>query len=181
MKKYFYLLAIALVSMTFCSCGGDDDDNNNDGPKPIVDPVEFSFVAPYMEWGSSLDDVRTFMKRNLPDLMEDDETYTLSEGTVCEGTVYLFHDKSDKIQYSYIIKDGKLVNSVINYMGMNDKFNNLKSEVSTKFNITDWMESEMSGVKWWSGRNSEKKIRVSIGYSDNYGGYMYVDFQEALY
>lgn len=179
MKKYFYLLAIALVSMTFCSCGGDDDDNNNDGPKPIVDPVEFSFVAPYMEWGSSLDDVRTFMKRNLPDLMEDGEAYTSSE-----GTGYLFHDKSAKIQYSYTIKDGKLVNSGINYMGMNDKFNDLKSQVSTKLNISDWDEKpEMAGVKWWSGRNSEKKISVSIGYGSNgiIGGYMYVEFQEALY
>lgn len=167
MKKYFYLLAIALVSMAFCSCSSDDDD-----PKP----AEFNFVAPYMEWGSSLDDVRTFMTKNLPDIKEKD-SYSSTD-----GTVYRFNNNSETISYSYTIKDSKLTESRVDYMGKNDKFNNLKSDVSTKLNISDWNEKpEMAGVKWWSGRNSEKKISVSIGYSDNYGGYMYVDFQEALY
>lgn len=169
MKKYFYLLAIALVSMVFCSCSSDDDD-----PKP----AEFNFVAPYMEWGSSLDDVRTFMTKNLPDIKEKDSYSSI------DGTVYRFKNNSETISYKYTIKDNKLQASEVEYTNMNDKFNDLKSQVSTKFNIAEWTEyPEMSGVKWWAGRIPGKKTSVSIGYGSNgiIGGYMYVEFQESLY
>lgn len=210
MKKYFYLLAIALVSMAFCSCGSDDDD-----PKP----AEFNFVAPYMEWGSSLDDVRTFMTKNLPDIKEKD-SYSSTD-----GTVYRFKNKSENVTYSYTFKDNKLLESGIDYTGKNIYFNDFKEQVSKLYNIKEWeSHPKMAGITFWtetiifdgsnyygssfynsyynylngygsynngynsyenyydseSDSNKIQKTNVSIGYSDNYGGYMYISFNKSL-
>lgn len=127
-----------------------------------------TFVVPVTDWTAGIAEVRKYMAKNLPEFKEEvDETIG--------GTHYYYNNPKETISYEYVVKDGKLVSSSVNYYGMNAHFDYFKSQVSTVFDIWSWKQQSVEqGVHWWYG--TSKSANVSIGWSDNYGGYMYADF-----
>lgn len=127
-----------------------------------------TFVVPVTDWTAGIAEVRKYMVKNLPEFKEEvDETIG--------GTHYYYNNPKETISYEYVVKDGKLVSSSVNYYGMNAHFDYFKSQVSAVFDIWSWKQQPIEqGVHWWYG--TSKSANVSIGWSDNYGGYMYADF-----
>lgn len=127
-----------------------------------------TFVVPVTDWTAGIAEVRKYMAKNLPEFKEEvDETIG--------GTHYYYNNPKETISYEYVVKDGKLVSSSVNYYGMNAHFDYFKSQVSAVFDIWSWKQQPVEqGVHWWYG--TSKSANVSIGWSDNYGGYMYADF-----
>ncbi len=127
-----------------------------------------TFVAPITDWAVGIAEVRKYMAEKLPEFKEEvDETIG--------GTHYYFNNKKETISYNYVVKEGKLVSSSVSYYGMNAHFDYFKSQVSAVFDIWSWEQQPVGlGVHWWYG--TSKSANVSIGWSDNYGGYMYADF-----
>lgn len=163
MKK---ILSLAVLLMTvfvgFTACSDDDDDNAQ---------TTFTYAAPCINWHCSLDEVRSFMKTKSG--FTEDKT----PDKTSDGMKYYFRNKKETISYSYTIADDGLVASSVSYDGMNKNFDALKQQITTAHGIAEWQEMpEMSGVKWWTTKLTGKKTSLSIGKSDNYGGYMYADF-----
>ena len=127
-----------------------------------------TFVVPVTDWTAGIAEVRKYMAKNLPEFKEEvDETIG--------GTHYYYNNPKETISYEYVVKDGKLVSSSVNYCGMNAHFDYFKSQVSAVFDIWSWKQQPVEqGVHWWYG--TSESANVSIGWSDNYGGYMYADF-----
>ncbi len=136
-------------------------------PQLPVTPA-LTFVAPVTDWTVGVAEVRKYMAENLPEFKEEvDETIGH----------YYFRNKKETISYEYIVKDGKLVSSSVSYYGMNNQFDYFKSQVSTVFDLWSWKEQPVQqGVHWWSDTSKSAGLNASIGWSDNYGGYMYADF-----
>ena len=129
-----------------------------------------TFVVPVTDWTAGIAEVRKYMAKNLPEFKEEvDETIG--------GTHYYYNNPKETISYEYVVKDGKLVSSSVNYYGMNAHFDYFKSQVSAVFDIWSWKQQPVEqGVHWWSGTSESVGLNVSIGWSDNNGGYMYADF-----
>lgn len=155
------LLATALVGFNACS-----DDEENGGSD-----TTFTYSAPCTDWHCSIDDVRTFMKA------KGGYTEGARPEQTSDGVEYYFRNKKEDVSYGYTIASDGLISCSVNYSQMNKHFDTLKKQVSTAHNITTWDEMpEMGGVQWWTTKLSGKKTNVAIGKSENYGGYMYVDF-----
>lgn len=129
-----------------------------------------TFVVPVTDWTAGIAEVRKYMAKNLPEFKEEvDETIG--------GTHYYYNNPKETISYEYVVKDGKLVSSSVNYYGMNAHFDYFKSQVSAVFDIWSWKQQPVEqDVHWWSGTSESVGLNVSIGWSDNNGGYMYADF-----
>ena len=129
-----------------------------------------TFVAPVTDWTVGIAEIRKYMAEKLPEFNEEiDETIG--------GTHYYFNNKKETISYNYVVKEGKLVSSSVTYYGMNAHFDYFKSQVSAVFDIWSWEQQPVGlGVHWWYGTSDSVGLNASIGWSDNYGGYMYADF-----
>lgn len=154
------LLMTALVGFTACSENDDDDTKGN-----------FTYAAPCLNWHCSIDDVRSFMSA------KGGYTEDKSPEKDSDGMTYYFSNKKSNTSYSYTIADDGLVASSVTYSEMNEKFESLRQQVTSTHGVTDWKQQpEMNGVQWWSSKLTGKKTSLSIGKSDSYGGYMYVNF-----
>lgn len=162
----FAMAIMAVVTITFCSCGSDDD-------IVIPEPTEFSYTAPYSDWNGTIADVRKYMATKLPKLKEDEKP-----DVTPEGKKYYFNNELGNIVYDYTIKDDKLVESGVTYINMNNSFGIMKSEVEKTCGITEWNEHpKMGSISYWTSASKDQKSNVAIGTTGTGGtgmAYMYV-------
>lgn len=163
MKKSFLLLGCIAVSvLAFVSCGKDNPVD------PTPEKGSYAYYDLCMDWGADQAAVISYMKSQ-SGWEEEKELETSSS--------LRFINKKTLADASYDFDSEGLSGCGLTYYGVNDKFEKMKSDLSSKFSISEWKEQvPMAGVSWWTTTLKDKKCDVAIGKSDAYGGYMYVDY-----
>lgn len=165
MKKNF-LFVVLFAALFTISCDKDQKDD------PIDDPTEkeeYVFYDVFHIWGASKDDVAAYVDK-MGGWKKDDELST-------DTKIYYLRSNSDtQMEYTFG-KDG-LEGSGITYFCPTKYFDTFKTDVSTKYGITEWKEyPEMQGVIWYNTSIKESSTNLSIGWSGSYGiEYFYADF-----
>jgi hypothetical protein len=70
MKKYFYLMVLALVSMCFTACGDDNDVDNGGGVSSSLDGIWYLKTEKWYDWKDGKADVSDPYIKN-----HDDQTF----------------------------------------------------------------------------------------------------------
>lgn len=112
--KVMMLAMMAVVVMTFTACGGDDDEEI----APPVKPNGYTYVEPYLKWGSLKTDVKTSMTSSGWNLVTDanylvyrsadrtiEQLYTFSEGTSELISVRVEYKKYTEDYWQWLVKE----------------------------------------------------------------------------
>ena len=165
-KNYFVkatmMLVVLLTATLFASCSKEEIDD----PK-----TPFEYKAPCLNWHCTIDEVRTYMK-SIKGYTEDKDVEKKSDGKLC------YHFVGSNKSYSYTFDNKGLVECSYDDMNGTANFDKLKLSVTATHEVKEWkQEQTMSGVEWWTTTLKGRKTSIAIGKSENYGGYMYVNFQ----
>ena len=111
--KVMMLAMMAVVVMTFTACGGDSDDD-------IAPPVKsnYTYVEPYLEWGKTNTDVKSYMSGTGWNLVTDanylvyrntdrtiEQLYTFSEDTSELVSARVEYKKYTEDYWQWLIKE----------------------------------------------------------------------------
>lgn len=160
MKKITFLFAfLAIAALSASSCQKDD---------PVDPKASYAYHDLCMDWGADKSAVLSFMNSQ--------SGWKEEKGSESANELSFVH-KSTLATVTYSFDSSGLIDSSVTYAGVNDKFDRMKSDVTSKFSISEWKSGPTTaGVTWWYAYVPAKKCDVSIGLSDSYGGYMYISY-----
>lgn len=160
MKKNFFFVVLFAALFTI-SC----DKEQKDDPKQ----KGYVFYDICHTWGASKDEVAAYVDK-MGGWKKDNDLSTDSE--------IHYSRKGSDTQMSYTFGKDGLEESGITYYCPTKYFDTFKTDISTKYGITEWKEyPEMQGVTWYNTSIKESSTNLSIGWSGSYGiDYFYADF-----
>ena len=157
MKKLLFAVTAAAVILTSC-------EKQNVTP----DKGEYVYYEPCLNWGADQDAVYNYMA-GLDGWKEENDEKSESH--------LAFTNTKTNANMNYTFNSEGLSAAGVTYFGVNDKFETMKSDVSSHHGITSWKDQQvMAGVTWFTAGIKDKSCDVSVGWSDNLGGYMYADY-----
>lgn len=143
MKTLAFALMATVATSTMFSCGNDDSDNStgSNGSSGGIIPTSFTLIEPCLQWGSSVNQVKSYMA--------DNSTYSLS--TSSNGVLsYSAYGGSYLITYMCTDRGLRLVETIQSMSGNLDN-TSIINVIQTKYNVSlenlsDTAETEQTSI-----------------------------------
>lgn len=164
--RYLYLLMVsALFVLTSCTV----EDLIGIG----LSKGKYEEVEPCLQWGAGPDVVNKHMLSM--------KGWKVNDSADSQENEIDFINISNNIEASYEFDNGKLIDCFIEYVGCNNKFDNMKYDIETKYNVvlekdTDYDIDYDDEVRYF-GYCPSHHCEITIGKGKYIIEYMYVDYE----
>ena len=143
LKKVF-AIAVALLSLLAVSCEKDNKGGN------------YSYVAPYLEWGASSADIQKYMGSQ--------SGWKKSE----DGSQSVVYKNAAGVEATFSL-DSELgfIKIELEYENCCDKVETLKSDIASHFKIGEWTTKQISGTTAYLNKIEDKSCDIIINASQS--------------
>lgn len=168
MKLFNVLTLLIAATLTLTSC------NPLDVLSPAFPKGKYKELDVCLNWGATQQEVAQFMVGK-KDFVPDDEANAKAPNELN------YEDMSNQIELSYEFREGKLIDTFIEYIECNDKFETMKRDVEKRYNVTFEEETDYDPdyddeLRYYANCPSHHCI-ITIAKGKIGIEYMYLDFE----